>query len=444
MPAAGPPALGSASTMVVRTPPHDLRKAPTAARAPHARGQRVGWWLFVAHLATVAGLAVSNIFHGLALLWTIASGARRRFTRWRWSRLRPLLAPLGWYYLFLAVSVAMSYDPRRSLGALGEVITLSTLPLAALWVRGPRATRRVFDVLIAVSGLLAAYGIGQFFFSDYGSIQKRIPGPFSHYQTFAGVLLIGDLLLIARLAAPGGRRRGWEWVTLVAVNWTLVLTMTRGSWVALVSAFAVLVVVLGRWRMLFFGLPTLLLVVALAPASWQARARAIWDLRDPSSYDRLCMAEASLHMVRDRPLFGLGPRQVKERYPIYRHPTAVRYQVTHLHNSFLQQAAERGLLALGAYVWLMLRCAQLAHRGYRRSLARGGGRASLHLGVLLVLVGFNVAGLFEANWRDTEVQRLVLFVLAVPLCLWPARTPVPDPSRATRRATSAAVPARAR
>ena len=36
-----------------------------------------------------------------------------------------------------------------------------------------------------------------------------------------------------------------------------------------------------------------------------------------------------------------------------------------------------------------------------------------------MLIGFNLAGLFEANWRDTEIQRLVLFLLAVPLCLAP-------------------------
>ena len=44
------------------------------------------------------------------------------------------------------------------------------------------------------------------------------------------------------------------------------------------------------------------------------------------------------------------------------------------------------------------------------------------------MLGFNLAGLFEDNWRDTEVQRLALFLLAVPSCL-AAR----DPSRETER-----------
>ena len=35
----------------------------------------------------------------------------------------------------------------------------------------------------------------------------------------------------------------------------------------------------------------------------------------------------------------------------------------------------------------------------------------------VALIAFSIAGLFENNWGDTEVQRLVLFLLAVPFCL---------------------------
>jgi len=59
----------------------------------------------------------------------------------------------------------------------------------------------------------------------------------------------------------------------------------------------------------------------------------------------------------------------------------------------------------------------LARRGYRREGGHTGPRADLYLGMLLAVAGFNLAGFFEANWRDTEVQRLVLFLLAVPSCL---------------------------
>jgi O-antigen ligase len=155
----------------------------------------------------------------------------------------------------------------------------------------------------------------------------------------------------------------------------------------------------------------------LAPVPLLHRMTSIVDLRDTSNYDRLCMAEAGLRMVADRPLFGLGPQLVERRYPIYRTPTAPRYAVPHLHNNLLQLAAERGLPSLAAYLAMMAGSLCLAYRRYRQEGGRRGPRSDLYLGVMLALFAFNVAGLFENNWGDTEVQRVVLFVMAIPFCL---------------------------
>jgi hypothetical protein len=59
----------------------------------------------------------------------------------------------------------------------------------------------------------------------------------------------------------------------------------------------------------------------------------------------------------------------------------------------------------------------LAVRRYRAEGKASGPRADLYLGTVLALAGFNLAGLFEYNWGDTEVQRLALFLLALPFCL---------------------------
>lgn len=144
---------------------------------------------------------------------------------------------------------------------------------------------------------------------------------------------------------------------------------------------------------------------------------SIADLTDESNYDRLCMVEAGLRMVGEHPLLGLGPDRVERRYPLYRHPTAPRRTIPHLHNAYLQLAAERGLLSLGAFLALLGLAGLAALRGLRRAREGGGGGGDLHLGVLGALVAFGVAALFENNWGDTEVQRMLLFVLAVPFVI---------------------------
>lgn len=379
--------------------------------ASDSRAQRAGYWLFVSHIATIFSIAASNILLGLTILslpWT-----RRREVPWR--DFAPLLIPLGFYVLLLAGSIVASYDPWTSARAMTEVFSLSTLMLALLLVRGERQVRLAVDAVILVATLLAGVGLSQYLFG-YGDIERRIRGSFSHYMTFSGVLLIGDLLLVSTMVYGGRWRSLWRWTALAILNVALLGSLTRNAWVALVLTLTVLVV-LRAPRLLLAYLPAAVLFVVLAPVPLLHRVMSIADLRDPSNYDRLCMLEAGLAMIRERPLFGLGPELVERRYAIYRSPAAPRYEVPHLHNNLLQIAAERGLPALASYLWLTAAAITFAWRGFRREGGRKGRRADLYVGAMLALLAFNLAGLFENNWGDTEVQRPVLFVLAIPFCL---------------------------
>jgi O-antigen ligase len=243
-------------------------------------------------------------------------------------------------------------------------------------------------------------------------------------MTFSGWLLLLDLLLAARLLVPRARggaaawptawldRPAIAWASLAAITTALIATLTRSAWIALgvaiVGCFA-----LARPRLLWAVPVAAAAFLVLAPVPVVERALSIADFGDESNYDRVCMAEAGLRMIAERPLAGIGPDQVKLRYPIYRHPTAPRRTTPHLHNAYLQVAAERGLPALAALLALLACGAVAAWRGWRRARA-AGGPADVHLGVLGALAAFAIAALFENNWGDTEVQRLVLFLLAVP------------------------------
>ncbi len=155
----------------------------------------------------------------------------------------------------------------------------------------------------------------------------------------------------------------------------------------------------------------------LAPEPLIQRVLSISHVADDSNYDRIVMAEAGARMVGERPLLGIGPDMVRRYYPVYRDPSAPRLLTPHLHDAYVELAAERGLPALICYLGLLGTSGWAAWRGFRRERESGSGRADLHLGALAALTGFSIAALFENNWGDTEVQRLVLFLLAVPFCL---------------------------
>jgi len=395
---------------------HAPGEATAAPAAPPSRWPRIGYWGYLLHLATVFGIALSNVLLALTLL-TAPLAVRRRPLAWR--RLEPIYLPLALYLLGFAASIALSYEPRVSAASLSELMSFATLYLAPLLVRGERDVRRVVDLAVAAAAAMAAYGLAQLF-AGYGGIENRIRGPFSHYMTFSGVLLIADLFLLAGLVVRPGRGsagvRAARWAALAAINLALLASLTRNAWVALAVAVPLLLF-LRRPRWLAALLPAALLFALLAPVPLFHRAMSIFDLRDPSNYDRLCMADAGLHMIAERPLFGMGPDEVQRRYAIYRHPTAPRYWVPHLHDSLLQLGAESGLVTLAAYLWMVGAAVALALRRYRREGGLAWPRADLYLGAVLALLAFHVAGLFENNWGDTEVQRLALFAIALPFCL---------------------------
>ncbi len=232
--------------------PPGERPAPSAA-------PRAGFWLYAGHLWAVFAIAVSNILLGLTVL--AAPWGARPFSA-PWQRWRSLLMPLGLYVLGLLLSIAVSYEPRFSVRAMTEIFSLTTLVLALLLVRGEDRVRRIVNGLIVLSALLALSGLVQYLW-DFGGINNRIRGPFSHYMTFSGVLLLADLMLGAQLvASPAARRSIWRWAALVLLNLALLGSLTRSAWMGVLVGFTLLLL-LRAPKLIVAYIPAALLFVLL-------------------------------------------------------------------------------------------------------------------------------------------------------------------------------------
>ena len=161
-----------------------------------------------------------------------------------------------------------------------------------------RRLRWLFDAAILAAMLAALAGLAQYWLG-FGDLDRRIRGPFSHVMTFSGILLLIDLLLIARLmfrppaageSTPGARGllgRPWlAWTALAVINLALVGSLTRNAWLGLLVGGGWLLW-MRRRRLLLFALPAVLAFVVFAPVPILARAMSVTNLSDESSYDRL-------------------------------------------------------------------------------------------------------------------------------------------------------------
>ena len=250
-----------------------------------------------------------------------------------------MLIPLGVYLLLLAGSVVASSDPRASLRGLSRSSSSRRSagpPAGARRAAGAVAGRR----LIALAALLACDGLSQYLLG-YGDIDRRIRGPFSHYMTFSGFLLICDLLLLASMIYAGRWRSPWRWAALAAINAALLGSYTRNAWVALALSLTVLIL-LRVPKLLLAYLPAAVLFVVLAPVPLLHRVLSIVDLRDASNYDRLCMLEAGLDDDPGAPALRRRSGSGEAALPDLPRPSAPRYEVPHLHNSCCSSRPSRG------------------------------------------------------------------------------------------------------
>ena len=157
-----------------------------------------------------------------------------------------------------------------------------------------------------------------------------------------------------------------------------------------------------------------ILATLAVPSSLRTRLLSTFDPADESRRERLYFWDAGVRMVAGAPLLGLGPGGVRLHYPEYKHPDAVKPRTGHLHNNLVQIAAERGLLGLAAWLWIWIEFFVEAG-GIFRALPPGrDDERALVAGSIAAVVGFQVAGLFEYNFGDSEVIDLLLVAMAFP------------------------------
>ncbi len=122
-----------------------------------------------------------------------------------------------------------------------------------------------------------------------------------------------------------------------------------------------------------------------------------------------------MSMIRAHPWLGLGPEQVNHQFKQWV-PAELRCPLPegcygHLHNIYLQYAAERGIPTMLAMMWLIGKVLWDFAAALRRKLASAEARFILH-GSIAAILALLAEGFVEYNLGDSEVLTLFLAVVA--------------------------------
>ena len=133
-----------------------------------------------------------------------------------------------------------------------------------------------------------------------------------------------------------------------------IFSFTRGAWIAVFISSIVLAAFYER-RLLLALVIFSLISPFVMPRAIKERFITIIHHQQGFMGDRPYWWRASIQMIKEHPLTGIGPGRFKDEYAI-RQPEGSVEIPQHAHNTFLNIAAEMGFPALFSFLWL---CIQL-------------------------------------------------------------------------------------
>jgi O-antigen ligase len=374
------------------------------------------------------------VLHATALLagWLCLRAARG------WARTRVDLLLVG--YLALSALSALFAEnwwlAGRALAVSGSGVVLfwcARLLARTGWARPVLQALAVAVVVAAGTLLLQAYGVT----SDYFSVNRAPGGTFGNRNFVAHLCAIGaPLVLHVALQARTRVGTGLAAAGVVAVTAALVLSRSRGAWLAVIAVAAVMLVAgwVGRrrWRDGMRGrrLRMLLLVMAGGTAAallvpnaleWRSDSPYLDSVKDVANYregsgaGRLVQYRTSLRLARQHPVLGVGPGNWAVAYPAVagrRDPSLAQADRATANpwpsSDWVALASERGVVAAAL---LLLALAGLGVNALVRLRdARHPEEYLTALTLLAALVATVVVGLFDA----------VLLLAAPTLLAWTA------------------------
>ncbi|HEV3334587.1 MAG TPA: O-antigen ligase family protein [Bryobacteraceae bacterium] len=381
------------------------------------------WLTFGSAVAILLSIAISQILLALAVAALLMSGEK--------LRLPPIKLPLALFMAGTVISLAFSAQPAAGLPQIRKFFVFLELLVVFSTLRKVELIRGLVLSWAAVGGLIAIRGLVQFAgkvqearalgrnFYDYYAPAERISGFMSHWMTFSGQEMFVLLLLLSFLFfAPNAFRRGWVWVLCAGLmSLALLLGFTRSIWLASAVSGVYLVWFLRRWLVALVPLAAAL-VFLFSPSSVRERFTSI--LRPKQGVDsnefRNVTRRTGVQMIREHPLLGLGPEGIKLHFMDYV-PADIPKPLPsgwygHLHNIYLQYAAERGIPTALVLMWLLLKILFDFGRGLRGLPPGRSDRKFLLHGGIAVVVATMVAGFFEVNLGDSEVLTMFLVTVA--------------------------------
>jgi len=338
----------------------------------------------------------------------------------------PLNKPIFFYLIFVALSLVNSKYLATSL----KGFTLKTMEHFLLYfvivecVKTQEDVKKVISAILLSCALIGIDGLWQYF-TGYDFLRGyplwsmgRIKASFK-YPTGFGGWLITVLPLCISLAIFNIKDKLYKISGIILgllLLVSLILSLTRGAWLAIVPAIMFLVWKRGdvAKKILLIFLLIIILGIVFATISGGRETISFYVVRGSAVLHRMALAKLCCRMFIDHPFFGHGVNTFMSIYENY--ASASEFGgISYAHNCYIQIAVETGVFSLLAFLWMIIALfiSSLKDIGRRDE----GFIRTIELGLLAGLLAYLTHSLFETNLYALPLAILFYYFLGVAISI---------------------------
>ena len=284
-------------------------------------------------------------------------------------------------------------------------------------ITSKKQLKTILYVLIIIAMLTAVYGIYQYVFGDvyaqawlddemFEDIKMRVYSTLENPNVYGEYLLLIVPIIFSLLwTEKGWKKKVFLFICFGVTGLALILTFSRGCWLGIIFALAVLAIIIDR-RFIFLGIILLLLAPFLLPDTIMNRFLSIGNMEDSSTSYRVYIWMGTLAMLKDYWIsgVGMGITSFNTIYPLYSYNNIV---APHSHNLYLQVIVEYGIVGFITMIGVM-------YNYFKELIISMRAKKNIVIGGLMSgMLGFLLQSMTDHTWYNYRVVLMFWMIIGI-------------------------------
>ncbi len=294
--------------------------------------------------------------------------------------------------------------------------------------------KRMVKGMLITCGLVCAYGIYGYY-TGIAVRDERFIATFEYHSRIAKYIsLFLPIAVCLLFYYRNVLTRLYLIIFILVCSFSLILTMNRTSWVAIFFTMLFIGFMVQRKLLVFACICTCALLFFVLPSKFTTHVKTITQVKEFFNSekilgDRLLCWKASVAIIRDYPLLGIGPgkRNFRDAYQLYaqkiknmekqlknemvsKQPKEIKSwkkkrdkkiaRLSHAHNIFLHIWTGTGIAGFLAFLWVFI---TVFYTAIKSSLVQGKRyEKTLLMGITASLISLFLHGFTDSFWKKPD------------------------------------------